>query len=124
VFDAAQPVKDRPSEYDFQGISVRFAVDHDEADDLLEDLIRANSAPRRLAVISSDGRVQQAASRRGSTVYEAQVWLDELLDGVVGLADGVRIEAGKGRGDHAAAESDVEVSDEEARNWLREFGFE
>jgi hypothetical protein len=114
----------------FQGIEVRFAVDHAEADDLLEELIRVNTAPRRLAVISSDGRVQQAASRRGCRAYHAQAWLDELLDGVVGLAHGVRSATGpqpeaveQGRGDAFPREPSQQLSEEEARSWMQRFGF-
>lgn len=86
VFDAANPPPDRPSQFQVEGIEVCFAVDHPEADDLLEEIIRAHHAPKQLAVVSSDRRVQAAARRRGATPFDSQVWLDQLLDGVVGLA--------------------------------------
>jgi predicted RNA-binding protein with PIN domain len=86
VFDAANPPPDRPSQFEVDGIEVCFAVDHPEADDLLEEMIRGHHAPKQLAVVSSDRRVQAAARRRGATPFESEDWLDQLLDGVVGLA--------------------------------------
>jgi hypothetical protein len=130
VFDAANPPQDRPSEFQSGGVEVKFAVGHPEADDLLEELISANSSPKTLAVISSDHRVQMAATRRGCTIYDSQPWLDAFLDGVVGLAGGRRRsggsrqgEPGQGRGVAAKPGSPGQVDDREVDRWLREFGF-
>ncbi len=49
-------------------------------------LIASHSAPKKLAVVSSDRRVQAAARRRGSLALDSQQWLDDLLDGKVRLA--------------------------------------
>jgi uncharacterized protein len=86
VFDAANPPADRPHQFSFHGMEIEFAVDYPEADDLLEELIASHSAPKTLAVVSSDHRVQAAAKRRGAACFESQSWLDDLLDGNVGLA--------------------------------------
>jgi hypothetical protein len=130
VFDAANPPQDQPSEFNVGGVDVRFAVDYPEADDLLEELISANSSPKTLAVVSSDHRVQTAATRRGCTVHESQPWLDEFLDGVVGLAGGRRRRSGgawqsggQGRGAAAKPGGPGPVDDREVDRWLREFGF-
>ena len=45
VFDAANPPPNRLSRFQMEGIDVRFAVGYPEADDLLEELIAAHSAP-------------------------------------------------------------------------------
>ena len=133
VFDAANPPRDRPSEFEVDGLVIRFAVGYAEADDLLEVLIASNSAPKNLAVVSSDGRVRLAARRRGCTVYEAQPWLDDLLEGVVGLADGRkplhhREQFGESS-KNSSTEDEIDpdqrqpVDAEEVQNWMRKFGF-
>ena len=121
VFDAANPPPDRPNQFSMDGIDVRFAVGYPEADDLLEELIAAHSAPKQLAVVSSDQRVQAAARRRGCLPLDAQAWLDELLDGVVRLAVKQRRGAGQGT-DPSQPAAKPEPSDEDTQAWLREFG--
>src|SRR6056297_1890983 len=73
VFDAKQSPKDQPAEFRHSGITVRFAVDYPEADDLLEELIRRHSTPKGLTVVSSDHRVQAAARRRRAGCFDADV---------------------------------------------------
>src|SRR5216683_3684936 len=51
VFDAAGAPAGTADEQDYQGIHVRFAVHHEQADDLIEALIRQTSAPKQLAVV-------------------------------------------------------------------------
>lgn len=123
VFDAADPPRDRPSEFVVEGLEIVFAVDYPEADDLLELLIMECSAPRTLAVVSSDNRVRLAAKRRGCTVYDSQPWFDDLLDGVVGLAGGRRLKSGQGRGPTEAEDAADPMDQDEVAGWLREFGF-
>ncbi|MCC9599762.1 NYN domain-containing protein [Stieleria sp. JC731] len=88
VFDAANPPKDRASEYQHHGIKVRFAVGYPTADDLLEELIRGHHTPKKLMVVSSDHRVQIAASRRSAAFRDSEPWMDALTDGTIILADG------------------------------------
>lgn len=123
VFDAANPPADRPSHFEIDGIDIRFAVEYPEADDLLEELIAAHSSPKQLAVVSSDLRIQTAAKRRGSTAFEAQQWLDDLLDGKVRLATALHGGAGQGTAQRSS-EKPTGTSDEEVAAWLREFGFD
>lgn len=76
VFDAS---RGRGAEFqDEQGITIVFAPADREADDLIEDFIRKSSAPRQLAVVSNDHRLQQAASRRGATLMKCDDFLDWL----------------------------------------------
>ena len=143
VFDAANPPRDRPHQFRISGIDVRFAVGYPEADDLLEELIASHSAPKQLAVVSSDHRVQAAARRRNCAVFDAQPWLDDLLEGRVRLAARARgggrgRGAGQGGGEQGGDErrggkqgpSDSDATDrrgdldgEQVDRWLREFGF-
>ena len=85
VFDA----KDRPvagvARWTQAGIDVQFAVEHPEADDLIEEIIESHANPRQLTVISSDRRLQLAVKRRGGGFYDSQRWLDRLLAGRLDL---------------------------------------
>jgi len=86
IFDSAAGNRHGPDVLRIHGIHVRFAVSHDEADDLIEELIAAHHSPKRLTVVSSDHRLQVAARRAGAKAFDAQPWLDALLDGRVMLA--------------------------------------
>lgn len=86
VFDSAVAPPGAESHLRIQGLEIRFAVDHDEADDLIEELLAAHPAAKRLSLITSDRRLQAAAKRVGAQAFDAQVWLDSLLDGKVMLA--------------------------------------
>src|SRR5437660_754201 len=78
VFDAANAPPDAPEEGEYQGIHVRFAVKQEEADDVIERLIRSDSAPRRLTVVSDDHRIRDAAERRHCTVSGCTEYLEWL----------------------------------------------
>ena len=62
-----------------KGLSVRFAPRDSDADTLIEELIAADSAPRRLTVVSSDHRLQRAAHRRKAIAVDSDVWLAQLM---------------------------------------------
>ena len=67
VFDAAGAPPGTPTSVDHGDVRVRFARG-ETADDLIEDLIRDESAPRLLTVVSDDNRIKEAARRRGCVV--------------------------------------------------------
>lgn len=121
VFDAANPPPDRPHEFAIDEISIRFAIGYPEADDLLEEIIAAHSAPKTLAVVSSDHRVQAAARRRGATPFDSQPWLDRLIDGRLELA--VDPHHGEGQGSGAKSDKPSAVSDDDVQLWMDEFGY-
>ena len=79
VFDAQAAPPGLPRSTQHRGIQVRFAPRCDEADDLIEALIRADTAPRKLTVVSSDHRVQRAARRRRARAVDSEVWFPEFL---------------------------------------------
>lgn len=78
VFDATQAPSGLPHEGEFAGMRVLFSRSGQEADDLLEELVAAERAPRELTVVSSDHRVQRAARQRGAKFLDSDVWLREL----------------------------------------------
>ncbi|MCR4415486.1 MAG: NYN domain-containing protein [Thermoguttaceae bacterium] len=78
VFDAQGAPPGLPRSLVYRGLSVRFAPRQATADDLLEELIRADTAPRQLTVVSSDHRVQRAARRRKARAVDSGAWYSEI----------------------------------------------
>ena len=56
-----------------------FASQDEDADTVIERLVAADSAPKRLTVVSSDHRLQRAAHRRKATAVDSDVWFAQLL---------------------------------------------
>lgn len=78
VFDAAAAPPGLPRQLTYQGMLVRFAAGYESADELLEELIVADTAPKRLTVVSSDHRVQRAARKRRAKAIDSDIWFAEL----------------------------------------------
>jgi uncharacterized protein len=78
VFDAANAPPGATEVQDYRGMHVRFAVHQEQADDLIELLIRRASAPRQLTVVSDDHRIQQAARRRHCVAQGCGDFMDWL----------------------------------------------
>ena len=80
VFDAAKPPPGLPRRTEYQGIVVLFASAYDNADELIEELIQADSSPRKLTVVSSDHRLHKAARRRKAKAIDSDRWYGEILN--------------------------------------------
>lgn len=110
VFDARYAPPGLPRQLWHGEICIRFAARQREADDLLEELIRQDSAPRQLTVVSSDHRVQRAARRRRALALDSEDWVARQLR----------------RRRHSArppsAKPTDPLSDDEVERWLAEFG--
>ena len=78
VFDANDAPGHVPSSTRHKGITVLFAVDHDSADERIEELIARHSSPKTLTVVSSDHRIQKAATRRKARVMSADEFLTRM----------------------------------------------
>jgi predicted RNA-binding protein with PIN domain len=74
VFDGA----DDGAALTTHGIEVIFAAGNEEADDLIEQLIKKSSAPVQLSVVSSDRRLRQAARQRNARSVSSEEFIDEL----------------------------------------------
>jgi hypothetical protein len=78
VFDARHAPPGLPATLEHRGIAVRFAGPDREADDLIEELIRSDTSPRRLTVVSSDHRLHRAAKRRRAARVDSDVWFRQF----------------------------------------------
>jgi predicted RNA-binding protein with PIN domain len=115
VFDAGpEAPRDRPRAELQHGIQVRYSELGEEADDELERLIAADSAPRQLTVVSGDHRLQRAARRRKARAVDSEAWLTEL-EGRRHAAKPIPPGSLKPTGP---------LSADEVEDWLREFGME
>jgi predicted RNA-binding protein with PIN domain len=111
VFDAKGAPPGLPRTIEHRGIEVRYAASYAEADDLIEELIRRDSAPRQLTVVSSDHRLQRAARRRRATAVDSEIWLAQLVRS--------NDPAAKGHSVHGAPDS---LTEEEVAEWVEQFG--
>ncbi|GAC1473541.1 MAG: hypothetical protein NVSMB9_22340 [Isosphaeraceae bacterium] len=118
VFDAAQAPRNIQSESSHKWITVVYAVNEESADDRIEQLIAADPSPKTLSVVSSDRRIRQAATRRGSMAVLADAFWVELSARVER-----RTRAGKAPLPcPSEPERDRQLSPEESAFWEHEFG--
>ena len=98
---------------EYRGLTVRYSSQYDEADTQIEELIRADSSPRNLTVVSSDHRIQRAAKRRRARAVDSDVWYNEVV---------------RGRQQRLRAVSDRDIRPpapllaEDVEYWIRQFG--
>jgi len=114
VFDARQTPPGLPRTIDHRGIKVQFAEPGSDADEMIERLIQADSAPRRLTVVSSDHRLHRAARRRRAKPIDSDQWYAEIL----------RRRIDRVRGKSPGLKPTELPNDGEVRFWLRQFGLE
>jgi predicted RNA-binding protein with PIN domain len=111
VFDARRTPPGTTREQHHGGIHVLFSAGHDDADSLIEELIRKHGDPRRLAVVSDDHRLQRAAQRRECAVTTCGEYIDLLLH-----------RSGAPKTTPAdEPEKDEPLTGEEVEHWLHEF---
>ena len=113
VFDAHDSPAGLPTTTKHRGLTVRFAARYPDADSLIEELIRADSAPRRLVVVSSDHRIQRAAHRRRARAVDSDVWYAEVIRARQQRQRSA--ESGEGRCSGPLLAEDVHY-------WMRQFG--
>lgn len=77
VFDARHAPPGVLPEEDYRGIHVCYTREC-EADDRIEEMIRLESTPRRLTIISDDHRVRDAGRRRQCEVLHCLDYLEAL----------------------------------------------
>lgn len=78
VFDAIDAPPNLSSRFTHENITIQFAKPGQEADEVIEHLVSQHSAPRRVTVVSSDHRLQNAISRRRGIGIDSDVFLKQL----------------------------------------------
>ena len=111
VFDARDAPPGLPRVVNHRGMRVQFAEPGGDADQVIEDLIRADSAPRRLVVVSSDHRLHRAARRRRAQPIDSDQW----------YADVVRRRIDRMRRTRDASKPMEPLSPGEVEYWLHKF---
>ena len=97
-----------------RGLQVLFATGHDQADDLLEQLIRQHPTPRQLQVVSSDQRIRRCARARRAQSIDSESFLQALESAPAREpADGSSVDQN---------DDSPRLSPNEIDYWLREFG--
>ena len=118
VFDAADAPPDLPRHATLESMEVRFASPGKEADDTIEELIAAHSAPRQVRLVSSDHRLQRSVKRRKGLFVDSEVFAAELeRRGSVAEPTPETVDP---EGDEAD-KADLAAANE-TENWLRIFG--
>ena len=77
VFDGAGP----PDKSAFDGlgdVEVIFSGFNSDADTVIEEKIEANTASRRLTVVSSDRRLRKAAAARKATALKSELFWEQV----------------------------------------------
>ncbi len=112
VFDGTGP----PDKSEFDNINrveVFFSGLASDADTVIESKIRANTAPKRLTVVSSDRRIRKAVRARKATAIKSEIFWNSL-----------RRQMNRKRTINEPAEKHRGISDSETEQWLRYFGLE
>ena len=112
IFDGTGP-RDK-SEFDnISNLEVFFAGLATDADTVIEDKIRASSAPRRLTIVSTDRRLRDAARARKATAIKSEVFWSNLQK---------RLKQKKKIQEPPAKR--LGLSEAETKQWLKFFGLE
>ncbi len=114
VFDAREAPPGLPRVSQYRGMTVRYAPRNSDADEEIERLIRADSAPRRLTVVSSDHRLHRAARRRRARPVDSDRWYAEV----------VRERLARSRSKSPPGKPAGKPTSAEVKYWLEQFGFD
>jgi len=109
VYDGSAPA-DAPSAT--AGVKVSYSGKR-SADELMEQLIAADTAPRRLTVVSTDHRIRRAARRRRCRILTSEEFAVALS----------RASKAKAPRRDEPLEKQVGPLPGSTQEWLREFGF-
>ena len=119
VFDAKRiPLNETQIDSRKYGIRVLFAVGYESADEMIEELVAAHSHPKDLLVVSSDHRIQNAATRRKAKAIDSDVWLDQIESQPHRTDDSAK------SGTKDPASTKPITSEIKSHDWINEFGIE
>ena len=112
IFDGTGP-PDKSRFDNINNLEVFFAGLRSDADTVIEDKIRASTAPKRLTVVSSDRRLRVAARARRATAVKSEVFWDNLRKRL-SRKRAIKEPEAKRRG----------LSESETEQWLKFFSLE
>lgn len=113
VFDGTGP-RDKSIFDNISNLEVLFAGLGTDADTVIENKIKANTAPRRLTVVSSDRRVQSAARARRATAVKALIFWNDLCKRLSHRKKTPKEPLAKYKG----------LTESETEHWLKFFGLQ
>ena len=114
AFDGVRPPAGLAAQIDALGIEVIYCPDF-PADEAIIDRLRADSAPRRLTVVSSDREIRKAARARRCRDVTSQIFAVQLSDMLLASPGAKR--------KPEPSEKREGLSDEQTQEWLNTFGF-
>ncbi|MBN2180305.1 MAG: NYN domain-containing protein [Sedimentisphaerales bacterium] len=112
IFDGTGP-RDKSGFDNIGGIEITFAGLGTDTDTIIEDKIRASTAPKRLVIVSSDRRLRKAArARKAVSVKSDEFWLK------------INKQLSKKKPKQEPGAKRGGLSESETKQWLDFFGFE
>ena len=114
VFDGPPPPGPMAKQIEATGVTVHYSSGR-SADEVIIEQIQANSAPRRLTVVSTDREIRQAAKRRkcrSVTSQDFAVRLEKLA------------EPPRRRGPSEPPEKTEGLDGKHVAEWMKEFGYD
>lgn len=115
TFDAKTPPPNRPRQFTHSGLTVHFAADFEEADDLIGAYIQAHTSPMQLTVVSSDHRVQRMARRRDANAVDSDDWFRKMTRNAYAQSRSDRTDTSK---------PDGPLHPYDVQRWISVFGLE
>jgi predicted RNA-binding protein with PIN domain len=112
IFDGTGP-PDISGFDNISGLEVFFAGRGTDTDTVIEDKIRASTAPKGLTIISSDRRLRSAAHTRRATSIKSDVFWND-----------VQKQLSRKRPEKEPTEKRQGLNEGETKQWLEIFGFE
>ena len=112
IFDGAGP-RDKSQFDNIANLEVCFAGLGKDADTVIENKIKANTAPTRLSIVSSDRRLRDAARARRATAVKSEIFWNNLQKQLKRKKPVKEPEAKR-----------VGLSESETKQWLEFFGIE
>ncbi len=112
VFDGTGP-RDKSGFDNIDSLEVSFAGPGSDADTVIERKIKANTAPKRLTIVSSDRRLRKAAQTRKATAVKSEVfWIN------------VQKRLRRKKTIKEPIEKRLGLTESETKQWLEFFGIE
>jgi hypothetical protein len=111
IFDGTGPA-DKSGFDNINNLEVFFAGLGTDADTVIEDKIIANTAPKRLTIVSSDRRLRTAAHKRKATSMKSDVFWNDIQK-----------QLSRKRPEKEPTEKRQGLNEGETEQWLEFFGF-